>query len=213
MVLKSNRILAIGAHPDDIELGCGGTIGVACSKGANVVAVFLTKGEQSGNPESRRQESLKALDLLGVNEVHFGDFADTEIPNSRQVIDFLESFCKDGCVETVLTHTVNDSHQDHRQVGWLSLSAFRKVPRILAYETPRVTPSFSPTYFVDISEFVERKWGALKCHKSQKTKRYLAYESMINLASFRGSQFSVRAAEAFEVIRYLERAELLTSDK
>ena len=213
MVLKSSKILAIGAHPDDIELGCGGTVSAACAAGANVVAVFLTKGEQSGNPDSRRQESLDALNFLGVTNVYFGDFSDADIPNSRQVIDFLESFCKNGEIETVLTHTINDSHQDHRQVGWLSLSAFRNVPRILAYETPRVTPNFSPTYFVDISNFVEGKWAALKCHLSQKTKRYLAYESMINLASFRGSQVNVRAAEAFEVVRYLEKNQIVPRDK
>jgi LmbE family N-acetylglucosaminyl deacetylase len=205
LVLKSKRILAIGAHPDDIELGCGGTVSAACAGGANVAAVFLTKGEQSGNPESRRQESLGALKILGVKNIHFGDFPDADIPNSRKVIDFLESFCKKGDIDTVLTHTINDSHQDHRQVGWLSLSAFRNVPRILAYETPRVTSSFSPNYFIDISDFVEAKWTALKCHLSQSNKRYLAYESMINLASFRGSQVNVRAAEGFEVIRYLEK--------
>jgi LmbE family N-acetylglucosaminyl deacetylase len=205
LVLKSSKILAIGAHPDDIELGCGGTISAACTAGANVVAVFLTKGELSGKPESRCQESFEALKLLGIKEVYFGDFMDADIPSSRKAIDFLESFCKDGEIETVLTHSINDSHQDHRAVGWLSLSAFRTVPRILAYEAPRVTPSFSPTYFVDISDFVERKWSALKCHVSQNEKRYLAYESMINLASFRGSQVNVRAAEAFEVVRYLEK--------
>jgi LmbE family N-acetylglucosaminyl deacetylase len=204
LVLRSGIVLAIGSHPDDIELGCGGTIGAASSAGVKVVAVFLTKGEKSGAPEIRREESLQALKLLGVSEVYFGDFPDTEIPSSREVIAFLESFCTKQKVDTVLTHTTNDSHQDHRQVGWLSLSAFRSVPRILAYETPRVTPSFSPTYFVDISNFVDTKWAALKCHLTQSDKRYLAYESMINLASFRGNQVNVRAAEGFEVIRYLE---------
>lgn len=76
---------------------------------------------------------------------------------------------------------------------------------MLAYETPRVTSAFSPNYFVDISRCVESKWNALKCHTSQKSKRYLAYESMVNLASFRGSQVNLRAAEAFEVVRYVEK--------
>jgi LmbE family N-acetylglucosaminyl deacetylase len=197
-------MLAIGAHPDDVELGCGGSISVASSLGVKVIAVYLTKGEKSGNPEIRREESLHALKLLGVTEVHFGNFPDTEIPSSSKVINFLENFCRKENVDTVLTHTINDSHQDHRQVGFLSLSAFRSVPRILAYETPRVTSAFSPTYFVDISNVIDNKWAALKCHLTQNNKRYLAYESMINLASFRGNQVNVRAAEGFEVIRYLE---------
>jgi LmbE family N-acetylglucosaminyl deacetylase len=204
MVLKSNVILAVGSHPDDIELGCGGTIRSVSTAGKKVIAVFLTKGEKSGNPMVRTLESKAALAVLGVSEVHFGDFPDTEIPNSSKVIDFLESFVLTYKPETVLTHTVNDVHQDHRQVGWLSLSAFRNVPRLLAYETPRATGSFNPTYFVDISKHVQAKWEALKCHLSQKQKRYIAYESMVHLSSFRGSQVDLSAAEAFEVIRYVE---------
>jgi LmbE family N-acetylglucosaminyl deacetylase len=205
LVLKSGVILAVGAHPDDIELGCGGTISAASKLGNKVIAVFLSKGEQSGNPEVRPKESIEALSLLGVNEVYFGDFPDTEIPCSRQAIDFLEAFFVANKPETILTHTINDIHQDHRQVGWLSVSAFRNAPRLLAYETPRVTPAFSPTYFVDITNCVTDKWSALKCHFSQKTKRYITYESMVNLASFRGSQVNLPAAEAFEVVRYVER--------
>jgi hypothetical protein len=57
---------------------------------------------------------------------------------------------------------------------------------------------------VDISGCVDSKWTALKCHLSQKVKRYLTYESMVNLASFRGRQVNLAAAEAFEVVRYIE---------
>lgn len=204
MVLKSNVVLAIGAHPDDIELGCGGTIRAVVAAGNKVIAIFLTKGEISGAPEVRTLESKEALAVLGVSEVHFGDYPDAEIPNSSRVIGFLESFALKYKPETVLTHTVNDVHQDHRLVGWLSLSAFRNIPHLLAYETPRATGAFNPAYFVDISKHVQYKWDALKCHISQKQKRYLAYESMINLSTFRGSQVNLSAAEAFEVVRYVE---------
>jgi LmbE family N-acetylglucosaminyl deacetylase len=204
LVLRANTILAVGAHPDDIELGCGGTIQAASKLGKKVIAVFMSKGEHSGNPEVRPKESIEALAMLGVNEVYFGDFPDTGISCSRQAIDFLEAFYIANKPETILTHTVNDIHQDHRQVGWVSMSAFRNAPQILAYETPRVTQNFSPTYFVDITTSVNDKWNALKCHFSQKTKRYITYESMVNLASFRGSQVNLTAAEAFEVVRYIE---------
>jgi LmbE family N-acetylglucosaminyl deacetylase len=205
LVLKSNVILAVGAHPDDIELGCGGTLSSAVKSGRKVIAVFLTKGGKCANPEVRCQESITALDYLGVKDVYFGDFKDTEIGCSHEVIEFLEKFSYENKPETVLTHTVNDIHQDHRHIGWLSMSAFRNVPRLLAYETPRVTASFSPNYFVDISDCISDKWNALKCHMSQKTKRYIAYESMVNLASFRGAQVNLPAAEAYEVIRYIEK--------
>lgn len=205
MVFKSDVILAVGAHPDDVELGCGGTLCTAVRAGKKVVAVFLTKGERSGDAELRAKESVDALCVLGVNDVHFGSFPDADIPSSRDAVDFLEQFALKYQPSLVMTHTVNDVHQDHRQVGWLSVSAFRNVEKILAYETPRVTSSFSPNYFVDITGCVDSKWNALKCHMSQKTKRYLGYESMVNLASFRGSQVGLAAAEAFEVVKYVEK--------
>lgn len=127
MVFKSNLILAVGAHPDDVELGCGGTLCTAVGAGISVVAVFVTKGGRSGDVEVRMKESRDALSVLGVKEVFFGDFPDTEIPSSREVIDFLEQFYTKYKPETVLTHTINDIHQDHRQVGWLSISAFQNV--------------------------------------------------------------------------------------
>ena len=115
MVLKSNTILAVGAHPDDIELGCGGTLSSAVKSGKKVIAVFLTKGGMSGDPEVRQKESTDALAYLGVKEVHFGDFKDADIGCSHRLIDFLETFSRENKLETVLTHTVNDIHQDHRQ--------------------------------------------------------------------------------------------------
>lgn len=79
MVFRSRVILAVGAHPDDIELGCGGTLCRAAELGARVIAVFLTR-ELSGDAEIRMRESRDALKVLGVKEVFFGDFPDTEIP-------------------------------------------------------------------------------------------------------------------------------------
>jgi len=204
VVLGSNVVLAVGAHPDDIELGCGGTIRAAVVAGKRVVAVFLTRGEKSGDPSQRSMESKNALAVLGVGELYFGDFSDSEIPNSSRVIDFLEDLCNKVRPETVLTHTIHDTHQDHRQVAWHSLSAFRNVSRLLAYESPRVTGEFNPVYFADISDYVQFKFEALKCHISQKQKRYIAYESMVNLSAFRGNQVGLGAAEAFEVVRCVE---------
>jgi LmbE family N-acetylglucosaminyl deacetylase len=205
MVFRSSLILAVGAHPDDIELGCGGTLCKAAETGSRIVAVFLTKGELSGDPEIRMRESREALKVLGSKDVFFGPFVDTEIPGSRKSIDFLEQFQDKYKPDVVLTHTVNDVHQDHRQVGWVSITAFRNTPKLLAYETPRVTSHFAPTFFMDVTSCVDSKWKALQCHSSQKQKRYLAYESMVNLASFRGSQANLVAAEAYEVVKYIER--------
>jgi LmbE family N-acetylglucosaminyl deacetylase len=205
MVFANKVVLAVGAHPDDIELGSGGTIYKAVQAGARVIALYMTRGGKITDTNVRMKESMEAMSILGVQEVHFENFPDTEIPDSFEAINCLEQYALKYKPDIVLTHSINDTHQDHRRVGWLAMSSFRNVPKVLAFETPRVRPAaFLPTYFVDITGCVDKKWDALKCHISQKEKRYLAYESTVNLASFRGSQVGVPAAEAFEILKYLE---------
>lgn len=205
MVFASSTILAVGAHPDDIELGCGGTIYKAVQAGATVVALYMTRGGRMADSNVRMKESKEALHILGVDNISFENFPDTQIPDSYEAISCLEQYALKHNPDIVLTHSVNDTHQDHRKVGWAAMAAFRNVPKILAFETPRVRPAaFLPTFFVNISGCVDKKWQALRCHLSQNGKRYLAYESTVNLASFRGSQVGVEAAEAFEIVKYLE---------
>jgi len=205
MVFASKVVLAVGAHPDDIELGCGGTLYKAVQAGTGVIALFMSKGGKTTDAKVRIRESTEAMQVLGVQKIFFENFPDTEIPDSFEAINCLEQYANKYKPDIVLTHSVNDTHQDHRTVGWLAMSSFRNVPKILAFETPRVRPAaFLPTYFVNITGCVDKKWEALRCHVSQKAKRYLAYESTVNLASFRGSQVGVEAAEAFEVVKYVE---------
>jgi LmbE family N-acetylglucosaminyl deacetylase len=205
MVFASKVVLAVGAHPDDIELGCGGTLYKAVQAEAQVIALYMTRGGKTTDTNVRMRESTEAMHVLGVKEIHFENFPDTEIPDSFETVNCLEQYAIKYQPDIVLTHSVNDTHQDHRRVGWLAMASFRNIPKVLAFETPRVRPAaFLPTYFVNITGCVDKKWEALRCHVSQKEKRYLAYESTVNLASFRGSQVGVEAAEAFEIVKYVE---------
>ena len=205
LVFANKVVLAVGAHPDDIELGSGGTIYKAVQNGSNVIALYMTRGGRTADTDLRVRESTDAMNILGVKDVFFENFPDTEIPESFEAINCLEQYAIKHKPDIVLTHSINDTHQDHRKVAWLSMSAFRNVPKVLAFESPRVrSAAFLPTYFVDITGCVDKKWEALRYHVSQNEKRYLAYESMVNLASFRGSQVGVGAAEAFEIVKYIE---------
>lgn len=205
MVFASSTVLAVGAHPDDIELGCGGTIYKAVQVGAKVIALYMTRGGKITDTAVRMRESKEAMNVLGVKEIHFENFPDTEIPDSFEAMNCLEQYALKYQPDIVLTHSINDTHQDHRRVAWLAMSSFRNISKVLAFETPRVRPAaFLPTYFVNITGCVDKKWEALKCHVSQNEKRYLGYESTVNLASFRGSQVGVAAAEAFEIMKYVD---------
>jgi len=202
--MTPENVLAIGAHPDDVEIGCGGAIACHSLRGDKVYAGYLTRGEKSASGKTRIAESSNACKMLGVTKVFFGEFKDADIAVDHSGIEFLESLLKKTKAERIYTHSIHELHQDHRNVGYLSLSAFRDVEKVLAYESPRVAPTFAPNYFVDISQSIDLKWKALQAHRSQKMKHYMAYRSMINLASFRGRQVNVDAAEGFEVVGYLE---------
>ena len=205
-------VLFVGAHPDDIELGCAGTIRVFVEKGYRVKCVYVTKGGYAGSPFQRESESRGALDLLGVKQedIVFGDFADTRIPATVDTIKFLQDQyiaqsqgkdTVDRSVYAAFVHSTHDVHQDHRAVAECSLTAFRHVPRIFAYEAPSSIGAFNPTAFVDITSHRQIKHDALMLHKSQVAleRSYLEYEAMTNLARFRGRQGGVEFAEAFEV--------------
>ncbi len=207
------KVIFVGSHPDDIELGCGGSVSYYIEKGYDVWCIFLTKGEKGLGPknasDNRVSESIEALHYLGVKRenIVFGDFEDTRIPGSFEVIHFLEAFNfgNPEDIYAVFFHSESDYHQDHQVTSKACQTAFRHVRRMLMYESPSVTSSFAPSVFIDISAYIRRKIHALRCHKSQtaQQKIYMEYKAMMCISRFRGHQIGKRYAEAFESKRYL----------
>lgn len=205
-VVRGSRptILFIGPHPDDIELGCGGTIHRCVQESCRVVCVYLTKGERGGDPQARTREALNACECLGVSDenVHFGGFMDTRIMDSYDTISYLEQFVDENVLAACIP-SEQETHQDHRNTSRAAITAFRGIPTLLAYQLPSTRPQFVPNAFVDITGHLRVKWKALRCHRSQraKGKTIVEYRSMMRLASTHGISNGVRFAEAFEVIR------------
>jgi len=211
---KTKIIIFVGCHPDDIEIGCGGTIACFIESGEyEVWCIILTKGEKGLGPNNssavRVKESIEALTLLGVSQDHiiFGDFKDTHVPDSVEVIQFLEKYNVMNSQEVcaVFVPSPKDSHQDHRFAAQASITAFRNIRQVLTYESPSVSSVFSPTSFVDITKYITKKKNSLRCHKSQiqQAKTYLEYRAMMCVSAFRGLQIGGKYAEAFETLRYL----------
>lgn len=207
------KVIFVGSHPDDIELGCGGSVAYFVEKGYEVWCVILTKGEKGlgckNSPDIRVRESIKALQQLGVKKknIVFGNFEDTQIPDSFEVIRFLETYNFENPedIYAVFFHSESDYHQDHQVTAKACQTAFRHVRRMLTYESPSITPSFAPLAFIDIGDYIRRKIRALRCHKSQidQQRIYMEYKAMICVSRFRGHQIGKRYAEAFEIKRYL----------
>lgn len=200
---KICKVLAVGAHPDDIEISCGGTICLLKEKGMQVDSVTITNGERGGLPVKRVTESNEGCKILGVNNTFFGNFKDTEVSCSRKLIMYLENLNSNENYDIALIPTVHDTHQDHRELSLACVTAFRKVPILIEYESPSTTSGFVPNVFFDIGNYMKTKQEAIECHETQKEKDYLEWNAMLNLSSYRGSQSGTKFAEAFSSNRFL----------
>lgn len=194
----------VGAHPDDIELGCGGTLAYFANKNYYNVCVVLSNGEKGGDPKLRVKETQKALRFLGASEIFFGNFKDTEIAHNHELISYLEGIAFKYKPDYAFIPSLNEIHQDHRNSALACYPAFRTIPKILAYEAPTTTQFFNPTFFINTEKYFEKKKEAIKFHKTQKARSYTQYDAMLSLASYRGIQINRKIAEAFEVFRFLE---------
>ncbi|MBI2179153.1 MAG: PIG-L family deacetylase [Candidatus Tectomicrobia bacterium] len=198
------NILAIGAHPDDIEFGCGGTLARYTGAGHRVTMLVITGGEQGGVPTVRQKEAQGAADILGAAELILGGYEDTRVPLTREFISFLEDVLRKVQPQMIFVHHGHETHQDHRTVHTAVLSAARYVPNLLFYEGP-TTMEFQPTIFVDIRAALDKKMRALEAHASQVQKTNIPNTNVLEMARatavFRGTQGRVPAAEAFRSAR------------
>ena len=201
------NILAIGAHPDDIEFGCGGTLMKYAMRGHNVSLLVLTAGGVGGSPDVRVCEQKKAGQLMKVKKIFWGKFQDTEIPRDRSVITAIEKVICEVKPQLVLFNYLSDIHQDHRALAHAALSATRYIKEVLFYEVP-TTQNFEPDVFVDISRVMDKKLRLLKLHCSQvnrtRVENLNILESVKSCAVFRGYQGRVRHAEGFKALRILK---------
>jgi LmbE family N-acetylglucosaminyl deacetylase len=212
-----NNVLAIGAHPDDVEFGCAGTLAKHIHKGDNVTILDMTctdsmtiRGEVVHQGERRRCEAEEAAKIIGAKLIVLG-FQDQLVPFDRDSIFAIERVLVDLNIDTVYTHWNDDSHQDHVNTLKSVLAAARYVDRIFLYEQvplPRVGKILSEVnYYVDISDFYKIKEQATLAHESQVKDKYndKVILGMRSLAEFRGSQCNCKYAEAFEAVKQIIR--------
>ena len=151
------NILAIGAHPDDIELGCSATLLKHKDAGCKIHLLVLSKGEQSGDPRMREKECIESAKILGAEDIQFGGLDDTKISSNIETIMIIENIINKVKPSLIYAHTYKDSHQDHRNTAYATLSAGRRINKIFMYESPTTSMEFSPQIFVDISNEFEMK--------------------------------------------------------
>ncbi|MFC1496519.1 PIG-L deacetylase family protein [Candidatus Margulisiibacteriota bacterium] len=200
------NILAIGAHPDDIEFGCGGTLIRYANAGHNIFIMVMTDGSVGGDPNKRKAEQEEAAKYLNAKKVFWGDYKDTQLMISKELIIKVEAVISEVQPDLVLFNYLEDVHQDHRATAKACLSATRYIKEVLYFEVP-TTMNFVPDVFVDVRDVIDKKMELLRSHESQvnrtKVENLAITESSIACATFRGYQARTRYAEGFKALRVL----------
>ena len=201
------NILAIGAHPDDIEYGCGGTLLKLSKKGnTNIYFFVATHGDFSGGAEVRIKEQEKAAEFLEVKKIYWGGFMDTRLVAGKELIEKIEDAIKECDPDIIFVNYPDDTHQDHRYLAESAVIAVRYHKKVIFYED-YTSRNFEPDIFVDIGRALQEKGKLLKFHRSQVEREYPTsldmVESVIAVANFRGFQAKVKYAEGFRALRYL----------
>ncbi len=195
------NIIAIGAHPDDIEYGCGGALLKWAKDPKNEIYIFVaTNGEFGKNGVDRKQEQLKAAEIMGVKRIFWGGYRDTAIPMHQKLISDLENIMHIVHADYIFVHYYDDTHQDHRTLSQCTITAGRYIRNFLFYEGP-TTQNFNPNIFVDIEPVMEEKKKLLDAHHSQITKTNIRNLNIMEMAhsnvNFRGIQARIKYAESF----------------
>jgi LmbE family N-acetylglucosaminyl deacetylase len=207
------KYLFIGAHPDDIEFGAGGTIAKAVSQGIECSAVIFSNSSESLSsafPDKLTliKESKAALTHLGLKDqnITFFDYQVRNFPSVRQsILQDLINLRSVKEYDRVFIPNSFDIHQDHNVVNREALRAF-KFTTILGYEMPWNHFEGSLRYFNVLSDSdVSDKQSAIEKFTSQSHRFYSSDESIETTLKFRGLQINKTFVEAFEIIRWVER--------
>ena len=199
------NILAIGAHPDDIEYGCAATLIKYRQQGHRIFLLVVTDGACKGDPEIRRAEQLESARIMGAEEVFFGGYPDTELTCSRDLIMSIEDIALKVEPDFGFVPYPDDTHQDHRALAQAVIPASRSIIRNVLYFDGLSTQNFTPSVYVDIGDVLESKLACLEAHQSQVMNTYIQDMSIVDIARsaahFRGIQGRVKHAEAFSPVR------------
>ena len=202
-----NKVLVIGAHPDDPESMCAGTMLKLKDMGAEVVAVYLTSGEAgiAGKTHQeartiRQAEARKACEMLGVKAIFLTQTDGNAEVNKERYAE-MKALIEAELPDMVITHWPIDSHRDHRVCSILVYDAWRMTGRNfdLYYSevmTGMQTQNFTPTLWVDITSYRDKKIQAYLCHESQELEGAVK-EYHDTMERMRGMECQAKYAEAF----------------
>lgn len=205
MQFFGKRIFFIGAHPDDIELGCGGLIAHLAGK-AELFCITLSDNQKNPLLTHLPAEHQNSMEILGVDKEHviLHNFTTRHFQHERQeILEFLFEQNKKYQPDIVFTHTNADLHQDHSTVTMETLRAFRGIS-VFGFDVIRSSNGFFPRFLVKIDEVdVEKKIQSLAAYTTYKDKYYFSPELTRAILIRNGSLAESRYAEGFDIFRMI----------
>jgi LmbE family N-acetylglucosaminyl deacetylase len=203
MLFHGKKVCFIGAHPDDIELGCGAFISNINGK-ADILCVTLSDNQQNPALTHLVDEHRRSMAILGVTPDHIKleSFITRRFPELRQeILEYLYQLNHDYQPDIVITHTRADIHQDHQQTTEEVLRAFRGTT-VLGFDALRSSYGFFPHFLVEVSDQdVERKINALAEYSTYNDKYYFNAEVLRATLIRHGALAERPFAEGFDILR------------
>ncbi|HSM70573.1 MAG TPA: PIG-L deacetylase family protein [Anaerolineales bacterium] len=209
MNFSGKRVLFLGAHPDDIELGCGALLHHIV-KQTDVLCVTLSDNQKNPALKNVRDEHYRAMEILGVpkENIILGPFTTRLFHDSRQ--DILEYFLKlrrDFKPDLIFVHSKQDVHQDHNTMTEEALRAFRGIT-VLGFDVVRSSHGFFPHFLIEVTkEDVDKKIEALSKYKTYQDRYYFNSELTRSIMVRHGALAERPFAEGFDILRIVGRFE------
>lgn len=207
------KILAIGAHADDVELGIGGTLARHVSDGHEVHILIVTHsayknfdGKIIRSKEVALEEAINAAKIMGVKHLKCLNYETKLVDHGVKLIEDINRQIDEIKPNVIYTHWDGDIHQDHSATAQATIVAGRNVPRILMYRSNwyKSYKHFDSNFYVDITNFIDVKIQAIRAHISEISRRGDDWvEFFKNQCRNNGQEVGVRYAETFQVIKWL----------
>ena len=197
------RVLFLGAHPDDIELGCGALLHHIV-KQTEVLCVTLSDNQKNPDLLNVKNEHFEAMSILGVpkEKIILGPFTTRVFPNARQeILEYFLKLRKDFQPDLIFVHSKQDVHQDHNTMTEESLRAFRGIT-VLGFDVVRSSYGFFPHFLVETTEEdVNKKIEALSKYETYRDRYYFNSELTRSIMVRHGALAECSFAEGFDILR------------
>lgn len=201
------RVLFLGAHPDDIEIGCGALLHNIVNQ-TEILCVTLSDNQKNPDLKNVKWEHYQALAVLGIAEekIVFGPFITRVFPDARQeILEYFLKLRRDFNPDLIFVHSKQDIHQDHLTMTEEALRAFRGIT-VLGFDVVRSSYGFFPHFLVEVTEEdVNKKIEALACYETYRDRYYFNSELTRSIMIRHGALAERPFAEGFDILRIAGR--------